>query len=1592
MGAILQLSLLLLTFLGFVAYDGGSGNTARILQEIIVEPADAEIAVGQTQVYTATGVYNNGSREDISTQVEWETDNPDVASVDTEGVATALQVGQTQVIASQNEIDGRADLVVVEKILTRLNIFPPSALLNVGTTKDYRAIAVYSDRSLENVTFDVTWSLAEGSNILAPYNPEEASSLSLLDDFETAIAVEVGSDTLVAEFEGVSAESAVEVQDATLTSISIAPPSETVLVGGTVQYAATGIYSDGRSHDLTDVVIWASDDDSIGTISNSSPNRGQASALAAGVTNIQASFEGLSDATDITVIDGDEPGNPITKIDVFPVTETIIVGASQQFRAIAYLQDGTAYEVTEDAQWASSDDNVATISNESEDIGTAQAKAAGTTSITATFSNVQGTAQLNVSPVTLQQIVVEPADSVMFVGTLQQFEAIGIFSNGTSRVITDQVTWGSENQSVLQVSNSDFFGRGLGAALAEGVTVVSAGILLTTDLVVGFVDVTVKEQEISIDELVVAPVQANVLIGDTQQYTATLRLSNGTDVDVTEDVAWTTSSKTVAHIDAAGLATGVSEGESTITATLVVDDESYTGSGTLTVKAPGISIDEIRVTPPRAEIFIGDTQDYTATALLNDGTSVDITDAASWSSSDSTVAQVDAEGVATGVGEGTSTISATIEYEGILHTGSAPLTVKAPDITIEELVVSPPRAGIFIDDTQSYTATVRLSDGSSVDATRYVTWSSSETDVAHIDSRGVATGLAQGESTITSQLNYEGELFSGNALLEVKEGEVTVKAIKVDPPLAEILIDSTQTYEAYALLSDGSRVDITENVTWSSSNTSIAHIDAAGVATGLSEGSSDITATLNYQGEVFSGSAILRVKAPEVTIEEIQVTPSTAEILIGVTQQYTATAILSDGSDQDITRDATWSSSDTAVCQVDNKGLATGLSEGESTLTATLNYEGESFSDTASITVKAPEITIDEIVVDPARAEVIVGSTVAYTAYAVLSDGSNVDVTAEAAWSSSDTTVAHIDSMGVATGLSEGNSTLTATLNFEGEVFRDTARITVKPPEVTIEEIQVTPAVAEILVEGTQQFTATALLSDGTHVDVTGEVTWSSSDSSIASITPNTGLARGLAAGEVNILAVLIYEGETFEGDAQLEVHERTPVFVEINPANELVEAGTSVQYSAIVHFNDGSRQDVTKDITWQSSDTSVATIANASGSEGLATALSAGETAILATYMNVEVGRTNLTVEDAVIVSLEVFPTEVFMAVGTTEQLTAIATYSDEVAQDVTADASWVSADPDVATVGNGDSSGLVTGVSIASTTVTVTFEGIATNVPVDVGDPIPVSAVVRPESVQLDVNMTQQFRAIAEFSDDSTLDITEIVTWQSDDPDIAQISNEEGSEGIASALSAGTTEIVASFDGQEIDRSTVQVNALVLESIVVEPASTEAQIGESGFYSATGNFNDGSSLDITNDATWSTNDTSVATISNDPNDKARAVAVGVGSTTVTAQLEGESGTAQLNVIAESCGDEIPVSIFIVEGHTIAVGETVQFLVTGVYADGCEEDLTYSNQTTWKSKDKKIADIGNKTGIAIGLKAGAAEIEAKYRGLKDTEDLTVVD
>jgi 6-phosphogluconolactonase (cycloisomerase 2 family) len=246
-----------------------------------------------------------------------------------------------------------------------------------------------------------------------------------------------------------------------------------------------------------------------------------------------------------------------------------------------------------------------------------------------------------------------------------------------------------------------------------------------------------------------------------------------------------------------------------------------------------------------------------------------------------------------------------------------------------------------------------------------------------------------------------------------------------------------------------------------------------------------------------------------------------------------------------------------------------------------------------------------------------------------------------------------------------------------------------------------------------------------------------------------------------------------------------------VTPASQSVAVGQTQQYKAMATHHNGKMTDITATATWKSSSTATASISTS----GLATAVATGMTQITATQDNITSSPASLTVTAPVLLSIAVTPNPKSIAVGGQVGFTATGTYSDNSQKDITAQVTWNSQTPAVATITS--PGGVATGVAVGSSAITATL-GLIVSPAVTLqvtsaGGVTLTSVTVSPASPTIAVGQTVDFVATAHYSD-STTKVVSTATWNSDTPATASILSPSG---IAIALATGSSGITATFSG---------------------------------------------------------------------------------------------------------------------------------------------------------------------------------------------------
>lgn len=248
-----------------------------------------------------------------------------------------------------------------------------------------------------------------------------------------------------------------------------------------------------------------------------------------------------------------------------------------------------------------------------------------------------------------------------------------------------------------------------------------------------------------------------------------------------------------------------------------------------------------------------------------------------------------------------------------------------------------------IGDTDTLTATVSPSNASNSD----VSWSSSNTSVAAVDSTGKVTAVSIGTAIITAA-TVDGD-YKANCTVTVNP--VNVTSVSLNKTSDALTVGGTDTLIATVSPENATN----KNVNWASSDTSVATVNSTGLVTAKSEGTTIITVTTVDGG--LKSSCTVTVGPVKVT--SVSLNKTTDKLVVGNTEQVTAIVSPSNATNQNVN----WTSSDTSVATVDSTGMVTAKSEGTAIITVTTQDGG--FAATLTLTVEKLKIeSIDDINAD----------------------------------------------------------------------------------------------------------------------------------------------------------------------------------------------------------------------------------------------------------------------------------------------------------------------------------------------------------------------------------------------------------------------------------------------------------------------------------------------------------------------------------------------------------------------------------------------------------------------------------------------------
>jgi trimeric autotransporter adhesin len=567
---------------------------------------------------------------------------------------------------------------------------------------------------------------------------------------------------------------------------------------------------------------------------------------------------------------------------------------------------------------------------------------------------------------------------------------------------------------------------------------------------------------------------------------------------------------------------------------------------------------------------------------------------------------------------------------------------------------------------------------------------------------------------------------------------------------------------------------------------------------------------------------------------------------------------------------------------------------------------------------------------------------------------------------------------GLVTGMAAGTSIITATVG--GKTAMVTVTVTASP----LMSITLSPLNSLAPLGTSPQFMATGTYMNGTSADITNDVTWASSMMGVATISNAMGSAgrvTTLTKGTTSISATL---GGVMAA-TNLTVTDATLASITITPANIKIAKTTKLQLQAIGTFTDMSTVDLTTSATWGTGVTATATVSNAPGEQGQVLGVAAGMTTVTATSGAI-VGSTPIEVTNAVITAMTVNPAGPSVAAGFSQQFTATGTFTEGstvTTQNLDLQATWGSSNTAVATISNGAGDrGLASGLTAGTSTISAVFNGVSGSTTLTVTAALLQAISVTPYAKVIAKGTTQEFRAIGIFSNNTTQDITNSVTWFVNQPTLATIS----ASGILTADAPGILDVNATLMGRTGSAFLTITNAVITTLVVrgAPPGMMDPDVsipaGTTHQFYAVGTFTDMSVQDLTSQVTWASMNLAQATI--DATGLARGVAPGMPIITASFRDPTTNNTVAATRTMTVTGATLVSIALTPSSPTVAAGIIVQMTAMGTFSNG--QVIAINDSVFWSTSAMGVATVSNvlgDEGEVQGVTPGMATITALGAG-----------
>lgn len=664
-----------------------AASAAVTLKDVTLSPAAVSLVPGQTQSFRATGVFSDGSTQDLTSRVVFAARNPDVVGITAAGLATAGKSGRTEVYAT-DPVTGKVSRVKAQVTIAALSamvIEPATLRLEPGAVARLHAFASY-DNGVSGVDVTSTLAWSSGKRTVATVTKNADGSV-------VVTALKAGSALMTAKdpTTGVKSDKSTGVvtvggaSGPKLTSISIVPASLKIAAGGQAALIAIGTYDDGSSADLTAKLDWASTKPGVAGVAKNQDGTVQLSALAVGGALVSATdpatrLQSLGSTGLVQVT----PKPKLVALEIVLAANAVRPGGSVAVTALGRFDDGAEnVDVTSLVEWTTTDKKVATMGLTPDATLVIFGVAKGIAKVKARdpVTGVKAESAGRITVVTnLAKLAVTPAKKTIRIDTRSRLTATGTFEQGITVDLSREVQWTSSAPPIARVdAQGRVTGRSPGNATVGAFDPVT-GLLSASSG--GSSSVTVVGTLLAVE---VTPRVLALALGEAGSLRAGgIFAGEPTSVNLSGKVDWVLSDPSVISINANGGVSCVKQGSTFVSA---IDPPSSISSSVSNGDAEvlcGVPISGLSVSPATMLLKVDKTKKAKAFLTYANGTQIDVTKRVKWDSTNKFVATVENKepniGRIKGQSPGQATITGVDLVTGISTTGAggASLVVTVP--------------------------------------------------------------------------------------------------------------------------------------------------------------------------------------------------------------------------------------------------------------------------------------------------------------------------------------------------------------------------------------------------------------------------------------------------------------------------------------------------------------------------------------------------------------------------------------------------------------------------------------------------------------------------------------------------------------------------------------------------------------------------------------------------------------------------------------------------------------------------------------------------------------------------------------------------